>query len=544
MTSVLEVKETQTRLVHEVRPARDFGTRYLAWWLHDLPPMHGLLRFVFYAGLFLLARDYHLSPLRGIEFYEATSPELFRSYGLIRLLGISYIEPHILHLVIAATSVAWIMAAIGLFSRVSAVATAVGAVFLHGMFLGSNAFNHNWFLSSYALIAMCFARTRDPWSVDYHLKKWWTGKPPAPEGTLADTGLARKAVLVLAVGFYFAAGVTKLSVAGLAWADGHTIAYFALERGGTRPVGKLLAENLWLCTLLAVGTLTLELGAPAALFSRRARYALIAGWVSMHIGIRLAMAPRYWENILCFALLIPWQSVGRALREPVTLANLRRAVRTRPAFPLPNPDPRMPRGVAAASLLVPLALAVAFLQVFWWPLTNVYMYSSYFSRPHHIRADHPEADYHDAVAVQRIAGGFLESRRPIEASEHLAFLAKLRLAGGAGKPAAFREVPGSASEKQWILTVVRPVLIEDLARKPPGRIEFDPDHPEFPAQRLLLDYLPVLRRHGDPDLLSRYERLELTYPLSEGPVVIASVPLHGSQAGLMIAPTPPSRHHR
>jgi hypothetical protein len=166
MTSVLEVEETRTRLVHEVRPTRDHGTGYLAWWLHDLPPMHGLLRFVFYAGLFLLARDYHLSPLRGIEFYEATSPELFRSYGLVRLLGIPYIEPHILHLVIAATSVAWIMAAIGLFSRASAVATAVGAVFLHGMFLGSNAFNHNWFLSSYALIAMCFVRTRDPWSVD------------------------------------------------------------------------------------------------------------------------------------------------------------------------------------------------------------------------------------------------------------------------------------------------------------------------------------------------------------------------------------------
>lgn len=168
--------------------------------------MHGLLRFVFYGGLFLLARDYGLSPFHGITWYEMTSPEMFRSYGLMALLGIPYLAPETLRLVIVATQVAWVLAAIGLFSRASAVATALGVTFLHGMFLGSNALNHNWFLPTYALIALCFTRTTDPWSVDYHLQKWWTGRPPGPEGSPADTGLARKAVLLLAVGFYFAAG--------------------------------------------------------------------------------------------------------------------------------------------------------------------------------------------------------------------------------------------------------------------------------------------------------------------------------------------------
>src|SRR5687768_5581027 len=100
--------------------------RYLEWWLCDLPPMYGLLRLGFYAGLLLLARDYPLSPLHGITAYEGTSPELFRTYGLIQLLEIPYIAPEILRIVIAGTQVAWILAAIGLFSRVSAVVTAVG----------------------------------------------------------------------------------------------------------------------------------------------------------------------------------------------------------------------------------------------------------------------------------------------------------------------------------------------------------------------------------------------------------------------------------
>ncbi len=51
------------------------------------------------------------------------------------------------------------------------IVTLIGVFFLHGMFLGSNTFNHNWFLTMYAFIVLCFARTNDAWSVDYHLSK-------------------------------------------------------------------------------------------------------------------------------------------------------------------------------------------------------------------------------------------------------------------------------------------------------------------------------------------------------------------------------------
>lgn len=159
------------------------------------------------------------------------------------------------------------------------------------------------------------------------------------------------------------------------------------------------------------------------------------------------------------------------------------------------------------------------------------MYASYFSVPRDIRADHPRADYHEAAAAQEIARGFLKSPPVIEVTEYLAFLAELRLAGGGSTPFYFEDIPGIATRKQWLLTVVRPVLIEDLAAKPSGRIEFDPDRPDFAAQRLLLEYLPVFQRHAELDLLRGYERLELTYPLSQGRAVIASVPLGGFAPG-------------
>jgi hypothetical protein len=78
--------------------------RYLEWWLNDLPPVHGLLRFTIYAGLFLLSLDFRLSPFRAIQYCEATSPELFRTYGLIDLLGIPYIDPEIVRAIIFATA--------------------------------------------------------------------------------------------------------------------------------------------------------------------------------------------------------------------------------------------------------------------------------------------------------------------------------------------------------------------------------------------------------------------------------------------------------
>jgi len=501
------------------------GRRYLEWWLYDLPPMSGLLRFTFYAGLFLLALDSPLSPLRMIAYYEATSPELFRSYGLIDLLGIPYIDPVIIRSIIFATAVAWVLAAIGFLSRWSATATAIGVTFLNGLFFGITPFNHSWILPTFALLALCFVRTNDRWSVDYHLRKWRQGTPQEFKGSLAETGLARKAFLVTAVGFYFAAGMTKMFEAGPRWADGHTIEYFAAERQALVPLGKFLAGNLWLCALLAVGSLTVELGAPAALFSRKARYPLIAGWTSLHLGIWLTVGPRYFENILCFALLIDWGAARRGVRERVRLRRLLKIPSPRPPDAPPIAYRRAWRGVAAAGLLLPLVAAVALGQLFWWPLTHVYMYSPYFSNSHEIRANHPRGNYHNAAAAQRIAREFLETRAPNETTEYFAFLTQLRLVGEGSEPLYLSSAPGIPTRKQWILTVVMPVLIEDFAAKPPGLVEHDPDGPAFPAQRLLLDYLPVFREHADPGVVGQYERLELTYPLSRGQVAIASVGL-------------------
>ena len=508
----------------------NLSSRYLNWWLNDFPPLHGSLRFLVYTGLFYLAFSGHIdkAPLDGINRYTVNDPKLFVSYGLIKFLDIQYIAPEYMRIVMVVTTIAWFFAAIGLMTRFSMIVTALGVFFLHGMFLGSNALNHNWFLPMYAFIALSFSRTNDRWSVDYYLRKLWKKKNGvvSPKNvTIVDTGFARKLFLVFTAGFYFASGVTKVVTPDLAWHDGHTVHYFAQLRD-SHPLllTHLFANNLWLCHISSGISLILEVGAIATLLLRQARYIIVPGLVLMHLAIAYTLGPAYWTNIICLMLLINWGAtirtlkawIGRALPKVQFEPFLPRC--NQPAYPKQKISklyqyPGAVPGVVGGTFLILLMLTVAGGQIFWWPLTNVYMYSSYFSTSLDIRANYPRIDYYKPETAQTIARNFLDSNPNIEATEYFAFLIALRLSGENEEPMYLYNRLGVRSWKQWVLTVARPVLIKDLAAKPLGNIEFDSQHQEYPAQQFLLDYASILPKYIPKEIWQKYQRVELVYPL-------------------------------
>ncbi len=496
---------------------KSWRERYAAWWFDDLPSMHGALRAFVYLALLLLAYKSLKSPLMGVGFYEATDARLVRAYGSYEWLGVPYIDPAWLKALAWATAGAWLCAGIGLGTRVASVVTAVGCLLLYGMYFGTNAFNHYWFLPVYAFLALCFARSRDAWSVDSCLRRRW-GRSNA-EVSVIDTGFARKLVLLAAVAFYFAAGVSKVATAGWVWADGHTVHYFALTRGTDYPLAPFLGARPGLCTLLGAGTLVLEVGAPLALFSRHLRHFFVFGWIGMHVGIRYGMGPAYWPNVVVLMLLIDWSWLAT-----VAWGFVRRNLR--PLWGKRN-DRRNgaapPRGTSAALWGGTLAMVVAFIpgvfQVTWYPLTSVYMYSAYFSASSDIRANHPRADFADAEALQAIARSMRDTGINREATEYLCYRAGLRLVRD-DAPADtlwLFDGLGTVDWKQWVLAVAGPVLIDDLVAKPDGRIAFDPATPDTPGQRFLSWYVDVIRDRADADTLRRYDRLELVTILSDTP---------------------------
>jgi len=519
--------------------------RYSNWWLFDLPPLHGILRFAFYTVLLLYLLNYGAKdPLSQLHRYAATDPDLFVSFGLVKLLHIPYIDPRYLHILAKVTKVAWVFSAVGLLTRPAMIVTAVGFFCLHGMCLGTNALNHNWFLPMYALIALCFARSHDRWSVDYYLNNLlryfgWRSSHSAPpqQPTLADTGFARKLFLVFTAGFYFASGSAKLLTAGHIWHDGHTVNFFTqLLNNGRLPLTHLFAEHLWLSDLSASISLLVEVGAIAMIFSRRSRYLLIPGLVMMHVGIKFSMGPDYSTNVICLMLLVNWGSLFRTVGRKVQDWRGRVEVR-RSQFPSRKDRTLAPTGDAAiyrkssvisavvgGSVVAGLMVAIAFQQIFWWPFTNVYMYSSYFSVPHDIRADYPREDYYQADRVQAIAQSYLTTTTNIEATEYFSFRVALRLVGDNEEPLYLYDNLGVYDWKQWILTLVRPALVADFAAKPAGRIEFDPADSDYPAQQFLSDYAAVLQKSVPPETWQKYQRVEIVYPLMEVATQVSTSP--------------------
>lgn len=533
---------------------------YINWWLYSYPPLHGLLRFFVYISLLLSAMwQSNKSPIRGIWYYETTDPALFKTYGLMKLLQIPYIAPEYLRMIIVIVIIAWFCAAIGLFTRLASVITAVGVFFLHGMFFNSNVFNHNWFLPMYAFIALCFARTSDRWSVDYYLNKF--RRRQAHQPILSDTGFARQLLLVLAVGFYFAAGVSKLDNAGLAWANGQVIQYFA-ENQGVFPLGTLLANNLWLSAVSTVISLGLELGAITALFSRKARLIVVLCWISMHVGIRYSLGPTYIQNIICLTLLIDWNATIamvkrglRTLRKKLIADKFSNPLRFRRSLPVR--EQHSVKGTTSAvtfgTCIAILMGAIALGQIVWWPFTTVYMYSDYYSKVEDLRAGRPRLDYYRPAKVQQIAREFYNTTPSIESTQYLAFRVCLRLVGNDRQPLYLFDATESYSLgvpewKQFILTVIRPVLIADFASKPANQIEFDPDSPEYPAQKFLTQYTPVLHRHVAPKIWQQYDRVELVYPIIGSNKAIGnqnSIPAvvwhHYQESGNEFVPIPEAR---
>jgi hypothetical protein len=192
-------------------------------------------------------------------------------------------------------------------------------------------------------------------------------------------------ILLLAVYILFAAGVTKLIQSGPAWMDGVSL-YFYLEHHNhpSTPIGKwllgVLLQHPSYVTCLAVATVCFELAILAALFFPRTRWLLFLAACGFHIGIYLLMYPRYFEQMVVYLLVVPWEIFRvKPWRERcVMLLGFRSPPAPSSLSKLPRPLVRFGL-VSFAGVTVLVLTGTIALQREWFPLTHVPMYSSYVS---------------------------------------------------------------------------------------------------------------------------------------------------------------------
>jgi len=213
----------------------------------------------------------------------------------------------------------------------------------------------------------------------------------------------------------FAGGVAKLWNGGISWLDGSSL-YFYLQNLnepktwlGTRML-KFLMEHPSAVAILSWYTIGFELGAIATLFYARLRWPVTINAWAFHLGIWFLMLPRYWPQMICYLLLIPWE--GLTLSKPKEVLRILSGRRAAPDVrqqPLPSALSQVALSVLPSAISLAL-IGTILAQREWFPLTNVPMYSSYVSSER--LGAFPRADYGYLEALAEIASVADNDRQP------------------------------------------------------------------------------------------------------------------------------------
>jgi len=200
--------------------------------------------------------------------------------------------------------VALALAAVGLFTRAATFVAFVSGTYLLGVEAGFGRF-HTGPAVAIALGAFAASRAGDAFSLDA-LRRG--SPPPAPDGEYLWP--LRAIELTLATAF-FAAGVAKLRHGGLEWITSDNLRLHLLDRSYlVIPSGSLglgLAQSPFLCKVVAAGTVATELLYPMALFSRRARPAVVTASLLTLGGFAIFFGPRFWTFAVLSLVWVPWE---------------------------------------------------------------------------------------------------------------------------------------------------------------------------------------------------------------------------------------------
>ena len=221
--------------------------------------------------------------------------------------------------------------------------------------------NHPDALVTAHILVLSVTRAADAVSLDALIGTWrrrvslW---PPAGRPDPAGAwqyGFAVKLVCAVTVTSYLLAGLAKVSGPnGWSWATGdillRQVAWDGLRKellGQPPPAhAAFVYPHVWLFSLLAIGSVVVELGAPLALLDRRLGYLWVLAAYPMHWGIYLIMGIsfRYYLSGIAYASFFPLERVlppfQRLDRRRVSAARRDRD----PPLPVDHrvPDPALP----------------------------------------------------------------------------------------------------------------------------------------------------------------------------------------------------------
>ena len=261
------------------------------WFAPTAPWPLGLCRAGFFGCFYVL----YLSRT-DLRWYALFPPEFYQPRSFFAWLSLPTPSWEVMGWLVTGLELSVILAALGLQTRLSTL-----TAFVLGLYVVGLQFNYGYLHWAHAIVPivmgiLALAPCGDGLSLDA-LIRW------AVTGRTANTGGQYRwpiqLVRLVFVTVFLAAGLAKLRQAGLEWALSDTLRNYFLENQyvfrseGAAAWSHLLADWLivrpGLCRTLAVVVVGVELSAPAALFSRRARRCLIPLLFLFQVGNALLL---------------------------------------------------------------------------------------------------------------------------------------------------------------------------------------------------------------------------------------------------------------
>lgn len=253
------------------------------------------------------------------------------------------------------------LAMVGLFTRVSLFVFGLLLIYLMGTQALMGWFDHEAGASSQVLLVLALAPGSKAFSMD-RLIRWvyhrGQGKMKSLQSALVGPPVSMwgmRLILILLAATYFTAGMSKIRFSEGRWWDGETLTFYLDGRASSyrdtdvqrffgaedlpqdqrwrdgfgiqahhymnaqnhpakTMIGKTIASYGWIMILLSVGTLVLELVAPAILIDGWIRLLVLISFIILHVSIGFLMNISFRELLVLDFFLIDWAWVSNRLQ--------------------------------------------------------------------------------------------------------------------------------------------------------------------------------------------------------------------------------------
>jgi len=212
--------------------------------------------------------------------------------------------------------------ALGAFTRVSASVACLAYFIYIGNFFGFtksegvNYVSHDKSIVLFVLLVLAVAPGVNLWGIDGWFKRGFKWRPATNRVISAWPTQLIKLLIGVA---YFGAGFAKIS-SSLGWADGVTLQTYLVQKYLLIDVENALwlSQYFWICLLLGVGTLALELTFFMVVFRPRLTWCYVIAGLSFHLGILWAMEINFLAYFgVTYFIFLEWRMLA-GLLSPVS----------------------------------------------------------------------------------------------------------------------------------------------------------------------------------------------------------------------------------